>query len=182
MKKTIGAVFASVIIAVIASCGDDGPTGPSPLPTPETVTPTTPTTPGGTDTVPQVAGTYRGEGTEQHVPPGGGGIGPRAIDACTDVEQEGTTVTVEVPIDPWELRGTINREGRLENIELLEKDKRALYIGNVVFNAESLTVELSTSPTGSAHRFLMDLNVERQAPGTPECDRSGQTARPGNQS
>ena len=94
MRKIMTMLLMAALLA--AACSDSGPTGPSPVPTPEPMTPPTTTPPGGTNAVPQVAGTYRGSGTGEHVPPGGGGIGPGPIgnDACTDVEQDGTSVTI----------------------------------------------------------------------------------------
>ena len=185
MKKRMAAIAVNAALMFVAACGDTGPTGPSPLPGPTTGTPpttTTPTTtPGGGNDVPQVAGTYRGEGTADHEPVPGGGAGPGTIgdDACTDVEQDGRKVTVELPIDPWGLRGVINSEGRLEEIELTEENTD-LHSSNVEFTGDSVTIELTTSPTGSSQRFVMDLDVQRQPAGTPKCDRTGQTARPDN--
>ena len=116
-------IMTTLVMAALlsAACSDDGPTGPSPL---EPGTPPTTTPPGGTNAVPQVAGTYRGSGTAEHVPPGGGGVGPGNIpnEACTDVEQDRTTITIEVPVDPWEVSGTITSNGRLENVEVLEEE------------------------------------------------------------
>ena len=180
MKTRITAILASALLITVA-CGDNAPTGPSPVPTPEPMTPPTTTPPGGTNAVPQVAGTYRGTGIHQHVPPGGGGLGPGPIgnDACTDVEQDGTSVTIEIPVAPWKLRGTITREGTVENVEILH-DNRELHATEMAVSGKSLTLHMDWSVTGSAHRHLLDLDVERQPAGAEKCDRTGQTARPGN--
>lgn len=171
---------------VAAACSDNGPTGPSPLPgpnpgTPPTTTPPTTTPPGGNNGVPQVAGTYRGSGTAEFKPSSTSGLGPRTLpDACTEVEQDGTIVTIEVPINPWEIRGTITRSGHVEDITVLEKDKTALHMESVLFDGESLRVELSTAGIGSPYRDLLNLEVKRQPAPAEKCDRTGQTARPGN--
>ena len=186
MKKRMAAIAVNAALMFVAACGDTGPTGPSPLPGPTTGTPpttTTPTTtPGGGNDVPQVAGTYRGEGTVDHVPVPGGGLGPSAIadGACTEVEQEGTTVTFDFPVASYALRGTITANGTVEDMEIL-RENRELHNTTIKFTGESLTVDKSESITGTGGRFLLKLDVQREAPGAPRCDRAVRGARPGNQ-
>ena len=170
-----------VITALLAAaCSDNGPTGPSP--TPPTTTPPTTTPPGGNNRLPQVAGTYRGSGTtEFKVSSTISHHGTIEVpDACTEVEQDGTMVTIELPIAPWEIWGTITPSGQLEDINVLEGHMRTLHKADVLFNGNSLKAETLVQIWSNPTRHRVNIDVERQPAPAEKCDRTGQTARPGN--
>ena len=159
---------------LITACSDNGPTSPSPMPTVPTTPPTTTTRPGQADTVPQVAGLYRGEYSAGHI---GAGITGRPVPVCMDVVQDGTTVTMS---SVFAYRGTIESDGRLTNVRSLLEDNEILS-DNIRFDKDLLLLEInvtwrkggapsgtSTTQTwnGKPHR----LRSVNEGPPTEKCE------------
>jgi len=162
MKRRITMLLSTALL--IAACSDNGPTSPSPMPTVPTTPPTTTPPPGQADTVPQVAGLYRGEATVDHqAPAGGGGINHIAL--CMDVEQDGTTVTME----PWRMQGTIHSDGRLTDVALTI-DESEIVSSDIRFEEDSLVIDAVTRPPGSDHRFVRHADLKREGPPTEKCE------------
>ena len=109
MKRTIVTAVVSGMLAMAASCGDTGPSGPSPLPGPTTVTPPT-------ITVPQLTGTYRGKAGYAYK----GGRESQSVGTCVNVEHVGEKTTLEFAFGQHQkLEGEIDDTGKLRNVRLV---------------------------------------------------------------
>ena len=163
MKSRIPSAIAVAAMILWSGCGGSGPTAPSPTPGTTTTTPDRTTTEPGSQTVPDVAGLYRGNARVDHQAPGGGGVVSEA-ELCMDVRQEGATVTMQ----PWALRGTFQSDGTLEDVEITT-GVNELHSSNIRFVGTSLLIDAVTSATGSAHRSVREAELEREGPPSESC-------------
>lgn len=163
MKRKILRVIAIAGVILGSGCGSNGPTGPSPTPGATTTTPGGTTKEPGSQSVPDVAGLYRGNARVDHQAPGGGGGVSEGV-LCMDVRQEGAIVSME----PWGLRGTLQSDGTLEDVEITT-GVNELHSSDIRFVGTSLQIDAVTSGTGSEHRWVQEAKLEWEGPPTESC-------------